>query len=112
MDELLNRFGISRETLNEEERNTLDKWSKSLQTQQMTLHDVKNHLDAMINSLEKELFGYADAPLTFASLFFRKRKERFAQARLHNYMLLRDFIEAPEKARSFVEKQLSAMVKK
>lgn len=107
MDEILNKFGIKRETLNQEELATLEKWSKSLATQQITAHDIRTYIEAMIASLEKELFGYADTPLTFASLFFRKRKERFAQARLHNYVLLRDFLTAPEKARSFVEKQIS-----
>lgn len=108
MDEILEKFGIKRETLNASEVETLDKWAKALSVQQLNIHDVKNHIQSMIEVLEKELFGHNDAPLTFASLFFRKRKERFAQARLHNYVLLRDFLTAPEKARSYVEKQVSS----
>lgn len=108
MDEMLNKFGIKRETLNAEEIATLDKWAKALSVQQLHIGDVKNHVSAMIESLEKELHGYDGPPMTFANLFFRKRRERHMAARLQNYILLRDFLTAPEKARSYVEKQISS----
>lgn len=106
MDELLQKFKIDRNTLSSDELATLDKWAKALQTTQLSVVDVKGYLEQMIVSLEKELHGYDNPPMTFANLFFRKRRDRHMSARLQNYILLRDFLTAPERARTYVEKQL------
>lgn len=106
MDELLNKFNIDRKTLTTEELQTLDKWAKALSTQQLGITDVKGYIATMIEALERELTGHDNPPMTFANLFFRGRRERHLKARLYNYVMLRDFLTAPERARSYVEKQL------
>lgn len=106
MEELLQKFNIDRKTLTADELATLDKWAKALSTQQLSVVDVKQYLATMIESLERELTGFENPPMTFANLLFRGRRERHLKARLQNYVLLRDFLTAPERARSYVEKQL------
>lgn len=106
MDELLQKFNIDRKTLTADELATLDKWAKALSTQQLGVADVKQYLATMIESCERELTGHDNPPVTFANLVFRGRRERHLKARLQNYVMLRDFLTAPERARSYVEKQL------
>lgn len=108
MDEILQKFKIDRKTLTADEVETLDRWSKALSTKQLSLADIKVYLDTMIESIERELTGFENPPITFANLFFRGRRERHLKARLQNYVLLRDFITAPEKARKYVETQLGS----
>lgn len=109
MDELLQKFNLKRETLTTDEVLTLEKWSKSLATQQLHVADIRSYLDEMIASIEKNLYSYDTPPMTFANLVFKRRRKRHLEARLHNYILLRDFVTSPEKARAFVEKSLSQM---
>lgn len=111
MDELLKKFNIDRNTLTTAEIETLDKWAKALSVGQLSVSDVKEYIAHMIESVERELTGFENPPLTFASLFFRSRREAHLKARLHNYVLLREFLTAPERARSYVEKQLGGFTK-
>lgn len=106
MEDILQKFKIDRNTLSSDELEVLDRWAKALQTTQLSVVDVKSYINSMIETLERELHGHETPPMTFANLFFRKRRERHMSARLQNYILLRDFLTAPERARSYVEKQL------
>ncbi len=108
MDELLKKFNIDRNTLTVSEIDTLDKWAKALAVQQLSLADVKGYIASMIESVERELTGHENPPITFANLVFRRRRERHLKARLQNYILFRDFLTSPERARSYVEKQLGS----
>lgn len=106
MDELLQKFKIDKSTLTADELATLDRWAKALSTAQISVADIKQYLSTMIESIERELTGHENPPMTFANLLFRGRREKHLKARLENYVLLRDFLTAPERARSYVEKQL------
>ena len=110
MEELFVKFGIKREDMNAQELETLERWAQSLSQSQVTIPDLKNYLNEMITALERELTGH-DYPKGFVELLFRKKRLRHLKARLHNYILLRDFLVAPEKARSYVEKHLSNLKK-
>lgn len=110
MEDLLIKFGVKREEMNAQELETLERWAQSLSQSQVTIPDLKNYLNEMITALERELTGH-DYPKGFVELFFRKKRLRHLKARLHNYILLRDFLVAPEKARSYVEKHLSNLKK-
>lgn len=105
MDELLKRAGLTRESLNDEERKTLHKWAEQLSKSQVHVHDVQTYISEMIVAVEKELAGY-DTPKSFTAFLFRGKRELQLKARLYNYLLLRDFLTAPEKARRFMEKHL------
>lgn len=105
MEELLTKLGIDRDTLKAQEIETLDRWAKALSVSQQTPVDVKNYINDMITAIEREAFGH-DTPKTFTSFLFGRKRKRFLEARLYNYILLRDFLTAPDRARSYVEKHL------
>lgn len=105
MEDLLLRFGIKKEELNSQELATLKNWAESLTKNTLSLTDVKNYLIDMISSLERELTGY-EYPKDFTHFFFRKKRMAHLNARLYNYIMLRDFLMAPEKARSYIEKHI------
>lgn len=106
MEELLSKFKIDRNTLTKDEMETLDRWSKALSTAQLSVVDIQGYISTMIESVERELTNYEKPPMTFANIVFRKRRDKHLRARLENYILMRDFLTAPERARSYVEKQL------
>lgn len=105
MDKILENFNIDRDTMNAEELRVLDEWAEKLRVTEISLTDVKRYIDSMINVTSRELAG-EDYPKSFSHYFFRKRRERNLRARLYNYILLKDFLTAPDKARSYVEKHL------
>lgn len=106
MEELLTKFNIKKETLTADEKVTLQKWAETLSQKQLTPSEVLKYIESMISPLERELTGYENPPMSFANLIFRGRRERHIKARLQNYIMLRDFLTAPDRARSYVEKQL------
>lgn len=111
MDELLTKVGLKREDLNAEELETLKRWSHSMSTKQVGVKDVQDYLNAMITAVEKELAGY-DYPQNFTAFLFRGRRERALKARLYNYLMLRDFMTAPERAKVFLDKQIASLAQK
>ena len=110
MEELLQKLGLDRDNLNSQEIETLDRWAKALSVNQISPIDVKNYINDMISALERDMFSH-DTPKSFVSLIFRKKRNRFQEARLYNYILLRDFLTAPDKARSYVEKHINNLKK-
>lgn len=110
-DSILQRAGLTRDTLNAGERETLERWAKQLSTQQIGIRELNEYINQMITSLERELAGYEDTPTTFASIFFRGKRMKHVKARLYNYIMIRDFITAPDRARSYVEKHISNITK-
>jgi hypothetical protein len=105
MDQLLTKLGISRESLTMQELETLDSWAKAMRTKELSLQDIKNHIERHVAVIEKELHGY-DTPQTLVSFLFRSRRHRHLEARLMNYMLLRDLLQEPERARAYIETQM------
>ena len=110
MEEILRKMNIDRDSLNSMERETLERWSKNLQQSELSLANVKEYISGMIESLEREVAGH-EYPKGFTAFLFRKKRMRHLQARLYNYILLRDFLTSPEKARSYIEKHISQMAK-
>lgn len=112
MNELLAKYNINRNSLTTDELITLEKWAKAITGKQISVYDVSQYINSMIEKLEMELHGYDTKPMTFANLFFSRRRNRHLEARLMNYVMLRDFLTAPERARSYVEKQLESFAPK
>lgn len=111
MDELLKNLGVTRESLTKEERETVQRWAQQLSTKQMGFKDLQEYINNMIAGVERELTGY-DTPQTFTSWLFRGKRNTYLSARLHNYILLRDFLTAPEKAKRYVEAHLQNLTTK
>jgi hypothetical protein len=113
MDELLLKFGIDKNKLNAQELITLNNWAVTLEKTKLGVADIKDFLNDMISSIEKEICGY-EYPKGFSFWLFRKTRNKHLEARLYSYIMLRDFITSPEKARSYIEKSInnSNLVKK
>lgn len=100
IDEFLNKLGINYEKLNEEEKRTLLNWLESISQAKISLEDVKVYVREMADNVSKELAEY-EVP---------RKKDIFLKARLRNYLLLLDFLTAPEKAQKSLERYLKAKV--
>lgn len=111
MIDLLQKFNLNKDELTNEEMRTLETWQSQLAKAQMTVKDLEAYIEKMIFSVEQELTGYSESPTTLWSWLFRRKKHRFLMARLRNYVLLRDFLTAPERARSYVEKHIQNLAK-
>jgi len=111
MESFLQKLGIKREDLNIAEKETLNKWLEALSKNQISVKEIQEYINEMISALEREAFGY-DKPKGIAEYLFRSTRKKHLEARLQNYVMLRDFLTAPEKARSYVEKSLSNVVPK
>jgi hypothetical protein len=102
---LLDKYGLKFDDLNTAERETLMTWAKEMQTRPLTTDDVKSHVSGLILALQRELAGL-DEPKSFWEWLFRRKRDQFAKARLKNYLMLQDFISAPDKAKAFVEQHI------
>ncbi len=102
---LLEKQGLKLEELNSSEQQTLEKWSKAWQQQEMSVPKIKELLDQLIEGTQKELADLKEST-SFWSWLFNRKKDIFVKARLRNYLTLRDFVTGPERARKFIEENL------
>lgn len=100
-DKLLSQFGVSYEDLNTAEKETLHQWYQSLAKNELTIPRVIEFLDKLIKDVEKELARYD----------LNKTEDLFLKARLKNYLILHDFMSAPEKARKHIEESIQQIKK-
>lgn len=107
-EELLARFQLDKDKLSSDEIRTLDTWAKSLSVQKLTLAEVGEYVSQMVESVERELTGYG-VPETLVGYLFRRSRRRHLEARLHNLLMLRDFLTRPDRAVKFVEKRMQAL---
>jgi uncharacterized coiled-coil protein SlyX len=105
MQSLLDKFNVDYEDLNAAEKETLDQWQKALAQKQLTLESVKDYLRSLIEAVEKELADVKEST-SFWSYMFQHKKDTFLKARLKNYLMLYDFLSAPEKARKYIEQSI------
>lgn len=110
MDKILEQFGLKREDLKAEELEVLNRWAEQVNTQSLSVVDVERYIDEMIGILQDELFGYK-TPESFVALIFRKKRNIFIEARLRNYMLLKNVLTAPQIAQARIQKQLQHLKK-
>lgn len=101
LSHLLDRFNLNYEDLNPLEKETLNQWYLSLEKSELTLPKVKEYLENLIKAVENELAAY-DLP---------KNQDLFLKARLKNYLMLSDFLTAPDKARKYIEESLNNLKK-
>lgn len=96
LSKLLEKFGVNYEDLNPSEKETLSQWVQSLQTNQLTLDGVKTYLKHLIEGVERELATYN----------LSREQDLFLKARLKNYLMLYDFLTAPDRAQKYIEQSL------
>jgi len=101
ISELLATYNIKYDDLNIAEKETLENWIKELESREITLEDVKQHIREMISGVEMEL----------SECDLNQKKDIFLKARLRNYLLLLAFLESPANAKQALEKQLKNLKK-
>src|SRR5436309_2426921 len=94
--ELLENRGIKYETLTIAEKETLQQWTTTLASKELTVADIKDHVGALIEGVERELANYN----------LDKNQDLFLKARLKNYLMLSDFLTGPEKAQKYIEQSI------
>lgn len=102
-EELLAQYGLKREQLSAAEAETLRGWANQLASTTLSVHDIGVHVEAMCETIEREM---CEPPKTVTDWLFRKKRQAHLMARLQNYLMLRDFITKPERARKLIEEQL------
>jgi uncharacterized coiled-coil protein SlyX len=107
---LLEERGIKIESLNALERETLQKWDKQLSQNQLTVTGVADHVKSLIEAVEKELTELRESA-SFWTFLFSFKRDIFLKARLKNYLMLHDFLTAPDKARKHIEQALENVKK-
>lgn len=108
MSNLLDKFSIKYEDLNTAEKETFQEWQKALDSKQITLEDVKDYIRSLIEAVEKEISEVKETT-SFWTFLYGWKKDFYLKARLKNYLILYDFLSAPEKARKHIEKSLTNM---
>jgi hypothetical protein len=106
LSNLLEKFNVNYEDLNAAEKETLDQWQKALAQKQLTLEGVKDHVRSLIEAVDRELADVKESTSLW-SFLFRRHQDIFLKARLKNYLMLYDFLTAPDKARKYIEQSLS-----
>jgi len=96
ISDLLKDMKIDPKSLTEEEVKTLQKWQSEETTRPRTTAEIYEHIRTMILAVEEEL----------AKNEHSEKRDTYLKARLQNYLVLKNFIEYPEKAREYIEKQL------
>lgn len=94
--DFLTKHDIKYEDLNPAERETLSQWYKTLESKTLSVVDVRDHVTNLIHAVENELADYK----------LPKEQDLLLKARLKNYLMLYDFLTAPEKARKYIEQSL------
>ena len=122
--EILSKFGINWEDLDkpgfEGEKDTLNQWLKALETNQLTLENVKEYVKSLRENAELELTKQVETPQGFLSLlslliplvgiirkWYIDKNQLETKARLRSYILIENFLSTPEKAKKAIERQLA-----
>lgn len=93
---LLDKFNVKYEDLNQAEKETLNQWYQNLARNELTLPRVTEFLEKLIKDVERDLARYD----------LSKTEDLFLKARLKNYLMLHDFLSAPEKAKKHIEESI------
>lgn len=106
---ILNKYGLSRDDLTQEERNTWDQMTRAIASRQITVPDMIDYLGAMIYAIEIAITE--DQHKSWLHFWTRKETDLFRRARLKNYILLREMLVSPQRAQKELEKALQNVVK-
>ena len=98
IDDFLKTLGLGYDELTEDERNTYHTWLEQLETNSLTIEDIRRHVKTMRQAVDVELAKH-DNP---------RNQDRYLKARLQNYILLEAFLDTPERARRAFDKQIKS----
>lgn len=110
LNSLLDKFNVKYEDLNPAEKETFHQWQQTLAKNQLTVEGIKDYLRSLIESVEKELADIKEST-SFWLFLYAWKKDFYLKARLKNYLILYDFLSAPDKARKYIEQSLNNIKK-
>ena len=108
---LLDKFQLTEENLNSEERQTLERWIDAARSKEISLDDVRANIGQLITAVERELATLREST-SFWNWLFHHKRDTYLKARLFNYLMLQDFLLSPERAKKFIEQNLSNLANK
>lgn len=107
IDEILARRNLKYEDLNTLERETLNKWMESLQKGILTVEKVREYIQQMRESVQREI---SETPSNAFTWFLGWKRDYLLKARLRNYTLIESMLISPERAKAAIERQLAGIV--
>lgn len=112
LDQLLEERGLKLEDLQGEAKEQYFEWLNMLETQPLSIEDMKSYLSAEKVKIELSLTEEPEFKYHFFGLFKREnRKHLFLKARLRNYLLLEQFLQSPETKKKAIEGYLDRLIK-
>lgn len=99
--DILEKFNLKYEDLNELERDTYSSRLSNLQKSEISIDKLKDYIRSMRDSVEQEL----------TKVSHNSKQDIFLKARLRNYMLLEAFLDTPNKLRNQLEQMVSSVKK-
>ena len=100
IEQILTKVGLKYEDLTTAERETLIQWTQVLQSNQLTIPNVKTFVHSLRDSVEQEL----------ANTNFNSKQDIFLKARLRNLMLIEAFLSSPEQAQQALDRAIAGLV--
>lgn len=104
INKILDKFGLKQEQLSQDEKTTLENWVSAIQQNEITVDKVREFVEALIDSVEKEITEYN--PKSITEYLFLKKRQSNLHARLRCYLMLRDFLSTPARAQKALEKAI------
>lgn len=105
IQKILQDYGLSYQDFRIDERTELERMVTQAEMQQITLGDFKDHLDKLIAVVEDELTSYeVKTPIEW---LWRNKRRNALDARLRCYVMMRNFIVAPDKAREAITRAIA-----
>jgi hypothetical protein len=103
--ELLQKYKVREEDLNSDERATLERWAKSVSQTTLNVEAIKDFNESLITAIEKDLAELTEST-TFWHVLFHRKRDIYLKARLKERLMMRNFLQGPEKARKWLEQSL------
>ena len=100
MDKILERLGLKYDDLTVAEKETLNSWTQTLDSNQLTVLAVKDFVTSLKYSVEQEL----------SETSHNTKQDLFLKARLRNLMLLEAFLSTPQKAKQAIDRAIAGIV--
>jgi len=106
---LLDKFQLKQNQLSPEEKITLENWVAAINQNEITVDRIKIFINGLVENVEKEMTEYS--PKTIIDLLFMKRRKQQLDARLRCYLMLREFLSTPERAKQAMERAIQNIKK-
>lgn len=121
ISQVLQKHDLKYDQLTSAERDYLQQWLSTIQTNELTVHKIREYVSGMRASIEQELTDKSDIPRDWLSIasflipiigiirkWYADQRKVELMARLRNYVLLDQLLSSPEKAKENLDRQVAA----